>query len=367
MTSKLLRLFLFMFVAFVGISAMLIAVYAYARQDPGHQIIDTLGSTPISVQGFEVKQGNRMAGPKAAANPMRFATQKTGKSEAQLQLEKLEAQRKVEANNAASFSKPNPEQVALQQRIEQAEQDALRAASSLLNADSKDEQSKRSARLKLQKVVQEAFDLRIQLQNSQLDDAEAKLKASRQRLIRRQSLAKQIVERRVNELLNTDETKWAEQSLDVAKPVSPLRNQDQTTSRPGPRNRAATQSPSLVQQKIPNAQSIRWELSSLAAAEKQAVKQRETALAERNVPASLLAELEYSSLTAHKRLLQHQLEQVEIRNPIDGLSSDLESRTTDQSCFTKCSNSSEKSTATGRPAAQSGTGGRVECFCASPF
>ena len=80
---------------------------------------------------------------------------------------------------------------------------------------------KRAGRVKLQKAVQEAFDLRMQLQNSQLDDAEAKLKASRQRLIRRQSLAKQIVERRVNELLNADETKWSEQPLDVAKSVSP--------------------------------------------------------------------------------------------------------------------------------------------------
>ena len=120
----------------------------------------------------------------------------------------MEAQIKAEADYVAALSKPIPEQHELQQKIERAEQQAFFLARSLINAISKDEEFKRPLRLKLQKAIQEAFDLRMQFQTAQLEDAEAKLATSRQRLTRRQSLAKQIVERRANELLGTDETKW---------------------------------------------------------------------------------------------------------------------------------------------------------------
>ena len=76
--------------------------------------------------------------------------------------------------------------------------------------------------------VAKLFKLRMQLQTAQLDDAEAKLKTSRQRLVRRQSLAKQIVERRVNELINNDETKWNEQPSDLQKLASPQPKPDPT-------------------------------------------------------------------------------------------------------------------------------------------
>ena len=73
-------------------------------------------------------------------------------------------------------------------------------------------------------------------------------------------------------------------------------------------------------------QSIRWELASVTAEQQQAAKKREIELADRNVTASLLSQLESTRLTARTRLLQHQQEQVEIRSPIDGviLSGNLE-------------------------------------------
>ena len=106
----------------------------------------------------------------------------------------------------------------LQQKLKLAEKTASRSASLLRSDDFKDEQSKNDERVKLQKAVQKLFDLRMQLQTAQLDDAEAKLAASRQRLVRRQSLAKQIVQRRVNELVETDETKWGAQLSGPAIP-----------------------------------------------------------------------------------------------------------------------------------------------------
>ena len=121
----------------------------------------------------------------------------------------MEAQIKAEAAYVAALTKSGSEQHELQQKIERAEEQAFFLARSLINASLRDEKFKRPMRLKLQKAIQEAFDLRMQFQTAQLDDAEAKLAISRQRLTRRQALANQIVERRANELLGTDETKWS--------------------------------------------------------------------------------------------------------------------------------------------------------------
>ena len=65
--------------------------------------------------------------------------------------------------------------------------------------------------------------------------------------------------------------------------------------------------------------SIRWELASVFAEQQQAAKQREIELADRNVTASLLSQLESNRLVARTRLLEHQQQQVEIRSPIKGV------------------------------------------------
>ena len=64
---------------------------------------------------------------------------------------------------------------------------------------------------------------------------------------------------------------------------------------------------------------IRFELASVSADLQKAIKTREIELASRNVPASLLAELESRRLAARKKLLEYQLSQLEIRSPIDGV------------------------------------------------
>ena len=142
------------------------------------------------------------------------------------QIELLKTKLKAETESSAPDHEKSKlarlkSQQELQQKLELAEEAASRSASLLRSDDFKDEQSKNGERLKLQNAVQKLFDLRMRLQTAQLDDAEAKLAASRQRLVRRESLAKKIVQRRVNELLNTDETKWGTQPSDARKFVSP--------------------------------------------------------------------------------------------------------------------------------------------------
>ena len=143
------------------------------------------------------------------------------------QIELLKTKLKAETESSAlDHEKSKLAQFELQKKLELAEEAASRSASLLRSDDFKDEQSKNGERLKLQNAVQKLFDLRMHLQTAQLDDAEAKLAASRQRLVRRQSLAKKIVQRRVNELLNTDETKWGTQPSDAQKFVSPQSKPD---------------------------------------------------------------------------------------------------------------------------------------------
>ncbi|WP_342190390.1 efflux RND transporter periplasmic adaptor subunit [Stieleria varia] len=66
-------------------------------------------------------------------------------------------------------------------------------------------------------------------------------------------------------------------------------------------------------------QSLRFELASVMAEQRQAAKQREIELAQRNITASLVSQLESERLAARASLLQHQLNQLEIRSPIDGV------------------------------------------------
>lgn len=66
-------------------------------------------------------------------------------------------------------------------------------------------------------------------------------------------------------------------------------------------------------------QSLRFELAGVVAELNQASRKREIELSGRNVPASLLADLESQRLTARKHLLEFQRDQIEIRSPFDGV------------------------------------------------
>ena len=64
---------------------------------------------------------------------------------------------------------------------------------------------------------------------------------------------------------------------------------------------------------------IDYELASVVASIFKASKQREVDLAKRNVPGSMLADLESQSLNAERNLLEYRKKQVEIRSPISGV------------------------------------------------
>jgi len=66
-------------------------------------------------------------------------------------------------------------------------------------------------------------------------------------------------------------------------------------------------------------QPIRFELAGVTAELNQASRKREIELSGRNVPASLLADLESQRLQARKDQLEFQQEQIEIRSPFDGV------------------------------------------------
>ncbi|MDB4766991.1 hypothetical protein OAG71_04815, partial [bacterium] len=303
MIAKLFKLFVFVFVAIVGIFALSIGIYAVSyegrndhskfdqaitpsplnQSNPAVVINSNLplvrpsavsrsANTPVRrtqfAQSIPSSQTNPNSRPISAFSRPEIATtfraeptfrpqQSVVKNQIQLQLnearlqqmqlsqqyatnhpnvemldrkiEMLEAQLKAETDNTTTRPSLTPEQLELQQKIQRAEEEASRSANQLMNANFRDVEARRSVRENLKKVVQEAFDLRMQLQQAQLSDAAAKLEASRQRLNRRQSLAKQIVERRVNELLGRDETKWNRQASDAPNIVSANRVLEKTT------------------------------------------------------------------------------------------------------------------------------------------
>jgi hypothetical protein len=99
----------------------------------------------------------------------------------------------------------------LQQRYEDAERSAAQVADQLRDADSGTSPDRKrivELRARLTDSVQLAFELRLQLQQYQLERAEADLTTARARLIRREQIAEQIIERRVEELANNDDTAW---------------------------------------------------------------------------------------------------------------------------------------------------------------
>ena len=323
MFSKLLKLFLFMFVAFVGVSVLMFTAYSASKQDisdrpdfnrsipatrPAQSLPKVNGNIRPS-NNSPLRSSSTAALPKPTVRPqqsdlekqirwmlnntrieqietrqrygakhpfVRRLDKKVEMLEAQLKAEvegevtsriqlRLHAARtqqrvlqqefgnshpeivtldrqikfledRLQAEDISTLSRPalTPEQLELQQKIELAEENASQLANLSMNADVQDEVSQRSPRLKLQEEVQEAFDLRMRLQNAQLDDAEKKLAISRQRLVRRQSLSQQIVQRRVNELLDTDETKWGTQSSGLAKIPTLPSDQNSAGKKPDP-------------------------------------------------------------------------------------------------------------------------------------
>ncbi len=86
-------------------------------------------------------------------------------------------------------------------QYEQSERKAAELAAQLREAKaSQDAKRVKSISASLRTEVEQAFKLRIQIQQSELDEAEAALKASRDRLARRQQIADAIITRRIQEL-----------------------------------------------------------------------------------------------------------------------------------------------------------------------
>ena len=64
---------------------------------------------------------------------------------------------------------------------------------------------------------------------------------------------------------------------------------------------------------------IRWELLGVTSERKQSVRQREIELAERNIPKTLLAELENRRLRSEEAVLKYKQDHLKIRSPIAGV------------------------------------------------
>jgi hypothetical protein len=100
----------------------------------------------------------------------------------------------------------------LQRQYEKSERSAANIAEQLREAKSgTSPDGKRIDELRehLANAVQMAFELRLQLQQYQLERAEADLMTARARLILREEIAEQIIERRISELENKDNLAWA--------------------------------------------------------------------------------------------------------------------------------------------------------------
>jgi hypothetical protein len=100
----------------------------------------------------------------------------------------------------------------LQRQYEKSERSAANIAEQLREAKSgTSPDGKRIGELRehLTNAVQMAFELRLQLQQYQLERAEADLMTARARLILREQIAEQVIERRIAELENKDNQAWA--------------------------------------------------------------------------------------------------------------------------------------------------------------
>ena len=224
MLKKLIACFFVIVVGFIGVSAFLSVSWAQLRQDPSdrrtpagetnvaaplvrNQIEAKKLQTQMMLDGMEVQRAELLQSYTAEHPKVRLLD---------AQAEMLKAQLVAEVDSAATRAKLGPKLSELKQKIERAEKNVSSVAALSRNTDSLDKESKNAADLTLRKAVQDLFDLRMQLQKAQLDDAQAKTDASRKRLAKRQTLADQIVKRRVGELLQKDETKRNEDALQAA-------------------------------------------------------------------------------------------------------------------------------------------------------
>lgn len=64
---------------------------------------------------------------------------------------------------------------------------------------------------------------------------------------------------------------------------------------------------------------IRWELSGVSAEREQSLRTREIELSERNVPKTILAELEYDRLVAEEEILEYKRDHLLVKSPIEGV------------------------------------------------
>lgn len=99
----------------------------------------------------------------------------------------------------------------LQRQYEKSERSAANIAEQLREAKSSNSPDRKridELREHLANSVQMAFELRLQLQQYQLERAEAHLMTARARLILREQIAEQVIERRISELENKDNLVW---------------------------------------------------------------------------------------------------------------------------------------------------------------
>lgn len=104
-----------------------------------------------------------------------------------------------------------PNQVTDDQQYRQLEAQAASLALRVKQAVGKPEEEDRLAE-ELRAVVKQAFERRLETQRQQLDQAEAKLKASREHLQKREEHAEQIITRRVEDLTGNNPFPWNDAS-----------------------------------------------------------------------------------------------------------------------------------------------------------
>ena len=64
---------------------------------------------------------------------------------------------------------------------------------------------------------------------------------------------------------------------------------------------------------------IKWELFGVTSERKQSLRTREMELSERNIPKTILAQLEYDRLTSEENILKYRKDNLKIKSPIDGI------------------------------------------------
>lgn len=152
-----------------------------------------------------------------------------------------EAERVIKALQAVTRSS---DPATLQQQYENAERSAANLAEQLRqskSASNSDKERVTELRNHLTAAVELAFELRLQLQQYQLERAEADLMTARVRLIRREQIAEQIIKRRIEELENDDDSAWTPRRSSSFRPNDSATEPDDL--KPGSPQKQTTQQP----------------------------------------------------------------------------------------------------------------------------